>query len=567
MRRGGASVARGLSFRGSGPRSAAARRSSRSRSWSGSRSTYVVALLVGTAPTTWDSLAYHLTRAALWRQEGAIGYIESAYDDRLNANPPNAEIALTFVLELTRDERFAGFVQLGSALACVLGIAALARRLGLAPHEAAFGALLFLTLPIVVLQASTTQNDLVVAALLVAATVFVLGRSPAELGLAALAVALALGTKVTAIYALPLLAAVVLVAKPSGTRLRALGAVAVGAIVGSWWYVVNLVETGKVLGERPDTGIVTVGELKENVLAAFARVLDAFDLSGAESADRFVIPGLLDSDLAAYVVAAAVLGITLLVAAAIRERDPRPALAAGALVLLPLAVAPLGYMLWRVFAKLHDVLGGKTETLPAGEWPPQVTASESLSWFGPLGLLLVVGCGVSAVALHRRRTLPALALVLAFAPLVWLVLLSLSITYDVWQGRFFTYPVALSAALWGLVLRIRPVAWAAVAVGATTVVLALVNSLEKPSGVELFVDRETRSIWDHGTLGAAVARSSFRFPRAPIPRRAGARGCESRHRTRRGRLRLPRVRATPRAGRSCSWSSGPRRPASTRSGS
>jgi hypothetical protein len=99
------------------------------------------------------------------------------------------------------------------------------------------------------------------------------------------------------------------------------------------------------------------------------------------------------------------------------------------------------------------------------------------------------------VVLHRRGSLPALAIVLASAPLVWLLLFSLSITYDVWQGRFFAYPVALSAALWGLVLRIRPAAWAAVAVGATTVTLALVNSLEKPSGVELFADRETPSIW------------------------------------------------------------------------
>jgi Glycosyltransferase family 87 len=404
----------------------------------------------------------------------------------------------------------------------VLGVAALGRRIGLERHEAAFGALLFLTLPIVVLQASTTQNDLVVAAMLVAATVFVLGSSRAELGLAALAVALAIGTKVTALYALPILAALVLVAAPRARRLHALGAVVVGAIAGSWWYVVNLAETGKLLGERPDTGIVTVGELKENLLAAFARVLDAFDLSGSESADRFVVPDLLDSDLFAYVVAAIVLGVTLLVVAAIRRSSPSLALAAGALALLPLAVAPVGYALWRVFAKLHDVLGGETEALPAGEWPPQITASESLSWFGPLGLILVVGCGGAAVVLHRRGRLPAAALVLASAPLVWLALVSLSITYDVWQGRFFAYPVALSAALWGLVLRLRPAAWAAVAVGATTVTLALVNSLEKPSGVELFADRDTPSIWgmerwEQQSLGRPSVAPVLRFLEERVP--------------------------------------------------
>jgi hypothetical protein len=327
---------------------------------------------------------------------------------------------------------------------------------------------------------------------------------------------------VTAIFALPLLAAVVMVALPRATRVRALGAVAAGAIAGSWWYLVNLAETGRLLGERPDTDLLTVGELSENVLAAFARVLDAFDLSGAEGTDRFVLPGLLDSDILTYVVVALGLALALLVAAAVRRGDFRLALAAGALALLPLAVAPAGYVSWRAFAKLHDVIGSDTETLPAGEWPPHVTAGETLSWFGPLGLLLAAGVGIAAVVLHRRGALPALALVLASAPLAWLVLFSLSIGYDTWQGRFFVYPVALSAALWGLVLRIRPAAWAAVAVGTTTVTLALVNSLEKPSGVELFADRETQSIWDlerweQQSLGRPSVAPVLRFLEERVP--------------------------------------------------
>lgn len=138
---------------------------------------YLVALVVGTPPNSWDSLTYHLARAAFWRQDGGVGYIADAYDGRLNANPPNAEVALTFVLELAREERVAGLVQFGAAIVCAVAVFALARRLGLPDREAAFGGLLFLTLPTVVLQASTTLNDLVVAALLLAATVFLLGSA------------------------------------------------------------------------------------------------------------------------------------------------------------------------------------------------------------------------------------------------------------------------------------------------------------------------------------------------------------------------------------------------------
>ncbi|MGH3110975.1 MAG: glycosyltransferase family 39 protein, partial [Gaiellaceae bacterium] len=243
---------------------------------------YVVALVIGTAPNTWDSLVYHLARAAFWRQEGGAGYIEDAYDGRLNANPPNGELALTFVLELARDERLAGFVQLFAALACAVAVLALARRIGLSAREAAFGSLLFLTLPIVVLQSSTTQNDLVVAAMLLAATVFVAAESRWTLTLCGLAVALAMGTKVTAVFALPVLCAVALLSPPKAARAARIATLGVGALAGSYWYVVNLVETGRFLGRRPDTELLALGDLEENVLAAFARVLDAFDLSGAE---------------------------------------------------------------------------------------------------------------------------------------------------------------------------------------------------------------------------------------------------------------------------------------------
>jgi len=330
------------------------------------------------------------------------------------------------------------------------------------------------------------------------------------------ATALAMGTKVTAVFALPLLCAAALAAPPRAARLGRLVAIGVGAAAGSYWYLVNLVESGRLLGDRPDTDLLALGALRENLLAAFARILDAFDLSGAESTDRFVLPNLADSDVLAYALAAVVLAAGLAAASLVTRRPGRRlGLAAGAIALLPLLVAPVGYGLWRVFAKAHDLLDGRDEALPAGEWPPQTTASESLSWFGPLGLFLVAGAGIASVVLYRRRALPGLALVLAAAPPAWLVLFSLAIEYDIWQGRFFVYPVALSAALWGLALRAVPLAWAAVAIGATTVVLSFVNSLEKSMGVQLFADRSTESVWE---LGRWQTQALLRPELAPVLR-------------------------------------------------
>lgn len=465
---------------------------------------YVVALIIGTPPNTWDSLTYHLARAAFWRQEGGVGYIAHAYDQRLNANPPNGEVSLMFVLELTRNERLAGFVQFAAWLACAVGVVAISRRLGLTREQAMFGGLLFLLLPIVLLEASTTQNDLVVASLLLAAAVFVMGRSWSELGLVVLAIGLAIGTKVTAVYGLPVLCAVALAAPPRTHRIARVAALAIGAVAGSYWYLVNVIHTRRPLGERPDTEVLAVLNPEENLLAAYARTLDAFDLSGAEGADLFL-----------YALVAAFVAIGLLFRPGTGRRKVFPALVTGALIVMPIGLVLLSYPLWRVFAKLHNVLGGPDNGLPVAGWEIQNSASESFSWFGPLGFLLVLGVGTAAVVLFRRGSLPLLAVVVAAAPFAWLVLVSVSLGYDPWQGRFFMFPVALSASLWGLVLAIRPVATATVAIAATTAALTLVHFIEKPSGIRLLADDPPTSIW---SMERWQAQSVLRTDMGPVLR-------------------------------------------------
>src|SRR5262249_51415630 len=127
---------------------------------------YVAALIVGTAPNDYDALWYHLARAAFWKQQHAVAYIAGANDARLNGFPPNAEILDAFTMILGKTERFVGFVQLSALLAAMVAVAGIARRIGLTVPHALFGALLFGTLPVVILQSATALNDLVFGALL-----------------------------------------------------------------------------------------------------------------------------------------------------------------------------------------------------------------------------------------------------------------------------------------------------------------------------------------------------------------------------------------------------------------
>jgi hypothetical protein len=445
-------------------------------------------------------MTYHLTRAAFWSQNDGVGVIANVHDGRLNAHPPNSEIALAFVLEVARNERLAGFLQLAAAFALAVGVFALARRLGRPRREAAFGALLFLTLPIVILQASTTLNDLVAGSFLLAASVFVLGDSRRELGLAALATALAVGTKIPAAYGVPVLLALALVASPAAYRARRLSAVVVGAAVGSYWYVANLIRTGNPLGELAelDDELGAVFAPTEDFFAAYARLLDAFDFSGA-----------VEADILLYVVVAAAVACGVYFSGRRRREDALVhAATTGALILAPLTLVPISYALWRVFAKLHDVLEEPERRLPVAGWQLRTSASETESWFGALGLLLAVGVGAAVVVLVRRRSLPSISLVLVAAPLIVFVLFSLSVGYDPWQGRFFVYPFALSASLWGLVLERPRVAVASVAVAATTMTLALVHYEEKPSGLALLERSAPSSVWN---MDRAAAQSVLRL--------------------------------------------------------
>lgn len=464
---------------------------------------YLLWLVVTTPPNTEDSLTYHLTRAAFWRQDGEIGYIAHAYDERMNANPPHAEIVLAVVLEIARWERAAGLVQLLAWLASGAAVFALGRRLRLDTAECALGSMLFVLLPVVLLQGSTTQNDLFLASLLLAATVFLVGESRGMHAVAAVATCLAVGTKVTAVFALPVLVAVALLAEPSSLRRRRMLTLTAGGVAGTWWYVVNVIETGSPLGERPDRGVLTALEPLDNALAALARGLDAMDVPGVGGDGVLVYLG--------GVALVTLAGILLSLDPRARLR-PKTALAAGILMLIPLSLVPLGYIAWRVFAKLHDLVPAEDRRLPVSGWTEQTAASDIYSWFGPVGLVLVVATAVVAIPRVRRRELPTLAGVLAFAPLAWFILLSATLAYDPWQGRFFMYPIGLAAVLWGTLLTRRTaVVMAVTSVAILLAGLSLAQYREKPPSAS------SRDRWDTQSLHRRGMAEPLRFLEERVP--------------------------------------------------
>jgi hypothetical protein len=117
------------------------------------------------------------------------------------------------------------------------------------------------------------------------------------------------------------------------------------------------------------------------------------------------------------------------------------------------------------------------------------------TWYGPVGLLLTLAATVVVVRALRARRSSLAALVLATAPLPWIVALSIAVTYFEWNGRFVMGAFALAAATWGLLLDVRSVAWATTAVASLTVALTLVHFDEKPSGLALLEPTSAVSVW------------------------------------------------------------------------
>lgn len=222
-----------------------------------------VQLVVGLigAPTNWDSMTYHLSRAAYWLQEGAALRFEGGSVRQL-ASPPNAELATAWTMALSGTDRYVELVQWVALLACAAGVAGLARLLDFPRAAAATAAALFVLLPGSLLQSVTTQNDLVVTACIVAAALLgargVQDRHAGALLFAGAALGLGVGSKGTALFALPAIALVVGAAAwrarpPRRILAWGLGAALAGCVLfGAFTYVDNLADTGDPLGGQQE---------------------------------------------------------------------------------------------------------------------------------------------------------------------------------------------------------------------------------------------------------------------------------------------------------------------------
>ncbi|WP_303637820.1 hypothetical protein [Stenotrophomonas tuberculopleuritidis] len=443
-----------------------------------------LAVIVAAAPHNTDSMTYHMSRVGYYLQHGNINAFESNFWAQL-MHAKNSALSMTFITLVaqgwTNAAQLLQYVSWFVLGLCHFGISV---RLG-ASHKAALIASLAGSLIVeVIMQATTTQDDLFITALAASFLYFGIGAigqgSRREALLAAVAAGVAIGTKISAI---PLLmaAAVLLVAVTFHLRgsmgifpwakrvivigaLGLIGCLAFGLPAGYWEnarvYASPLgdpaVLSSKSLG---DHGQISQAELGLINAARFG--LDFIDASGVPQSQAS--SAAVDAIRSVYIGAVQSAGIDL-------------------------AHAP-------TLAPPYDIA-----RVP-------FAAHEDFSYWGPWGLLWFLPLG--ACALFTRRSW-RMALLLVAAGAVFVAFQSFAGIYDPWRGRYFIQLVVFAAPLAALGwdgIHSRRWARALLIVSATLCCLASVNAV---------LDRHNSPWWKtlHMTWVQQVTRNTGEFERA-----------------------------------------------------
>ena len=159
-------------------------------------------------PLTYDSLTYHLPRVMHWAQNASVEFYSTNILRQLYQSPW-AEYGILNLFILSGNDQWFNVLQWICMVLCIISVSYLAKLLGANRSGQLFAALLCATIPMGILQATTTQNDYALSLWLVCLAVFLLKieatPGPWPVVGAGLSLGLAILTKGTSyIFAAPL---------------------------------------------------------------------------------------------------------------------------------------------------------------------------------------------------------------------------------------------------------------------------------------------------------------------------------------------------------------------------
>ena len=111
-------------------------------------------------PNNWDSMTYHMSRVVHWIQNHSVAHYPTYFLAQL-FYPPFSGFAIMHLQILSGDDYMANLVQWLSMVGSILGMSLIAKQFGADGRGQIFAAVFCATIPMGILQASSTQNNYV----------------------------------------------------------------------------------------------------------------------------------------------------------------------------------------------------------------------------------------------------------------------------------------------------------------------------------------------------------------------------------------------------------------------
>ena len=145
----------------------------------------IILLVIGyvAAPNNWDSMTYHLSRVVHWQQQKSIQFYSTAILRQLYSGPWAEWVILQFQL-LGNTDRFANLIQWAAMIGSLIGVSYIVKLLKGSRKAQIFSLIIVISIPMGILQSTSTQNDYVVSFWLVsfiAFTLSILENNPKQL--------------------------------------------------------------------------------------------------------------------------------------------------------------------------------------------------------------------------------------------------------------------------------------------------------------------------------------------------------------------------------------------------
>lgn len=249
-------------------------------------------------PNSHDSLTTHLSRVGYWYQNNSY-FPFSVHNIRDVYYPVNPAFQALWTIVLAGTDTWVEISQFIAMFVCALSVYGISIFLKRSRKSALFNSLLFLSYPIVLMQGTTAQTDMIVAALIASAfyfLIFAYKQSQQKfLILSALALALALGSKQTAFFILPGYVTLffLLCIKTKSPKKKILKTLLLSFAIffilfGSLTYITNIIYFGSFFGPpgivNEQTGVINITSIFEKFgLNSLRFFYNAIDPSGIPS--------------------------------------------------------------------------------------------------------------------------------------------------------------------------------------------------------------------------------------------------------------------------------------------